>query len=70
MKRTGGTKKGKGILKKSSRILRKGNRLEQYPFIDRHKQQFGVRWLLRRMGLCPNAYDNYRKDRKAGYCAH
>lgn len=28
---------------------------------------FGVRWLLRRMGICPNAYYNYRKNRKAGY---
>ena len=28
---------------------------------------FGVRWLLRRMDICPNAYYNYRKDRKAGY---
>lgn len=55
------------ILKKSSRILRKGNRSDQYQFIDGHKQEFGVRWLLRRMGICPNACYNYRKYRKAGY---
>ncbi len=28
---------------------------------------FGVRWLLHRMGICLNAYYNFRKDRKAGY---
>ena len=28
---------------------------------------FGVCWLLRRMGICPNAYYHYRKDRKAEY---
>ena len=38
-----------------------------YQFIDEHEQEFGIRWLLRRMGICPNAYYNYRKDRKAGY---
>ncbi len=65
-------KKSKGtcILKKSGRILRKGNRLEHYRFIDKHKQEFGVRWLLRRMGIYPNAYYNYRKDRKAEYQQH
>ncbi|NBI88191.1 hypothetical protein D3Z47_19175, partial [Lachnospiraceae bacterium] len=45
----------------------KGNRLEQYQFIDGHKQEYGVRWLLRQMGVCPNAYYNYKKNRKAGY---
>ena len=25
-----------------------------------------MRWLLRRMGVYPNAYYNYKKDRKAG----
>ena len=28
-----------------------------------------MRWLLRRLKLCPNAYYNYRKHRKADYCA-
>ena len=27
----------------------------------------GLRWLLRRLGIFPNAYYNYLKDRKAGY---
>ena len=26
---------------------------------------FGLRWLLRRLEICPNAYYNYRKHRKA-----
>ena len=25
---------------------------------------FGLRWLLRRLSICPNAYYNYRKHRK------
>ena len=29
-----------------------------------------MRWLLRRLNICPNAYYNYRKHRKAGYYAH
>ena len=41
------------FLKKSSHILRKANRFDQYQFIDGHKQEFGVHWLLRRMGICP-----------------
>lgn len=51
--------------KKSSGILRKGNRLEAYRFIDEHRNLFGVRWLLRRFGIYPNAYYNYRKHRRA-----
>lgn len=27
----------------------------------------GLRWLLRRLGICPNAYYNYLKNRKAEY---
>ena len=49
--------------KKSSRILRKGNRLEQY------HNEFGVRWLLDRFHIYPNSYYNYKKNRKAGYLA-
>lgn len=30
--------------------------------------EFGVRWLLRRLSICPNAYYNYWKHRKAAYC--
>ena len=31
---------------------------------------FGLRWLLRRLKICSNAYYNYRKHRKADYYAH
>ena len=31
------------------------------------KKKNGVRWLLRQMGICPNAYYNHKKNRKAGY---
>ena len=48
-------------------ILRKGNRLEAYRFIDQNHQEFGIRWLLLRLKLCPNAYYKYRKNRKAEY---
>ncbi len=40
------------FLKKSGGILCKGNRLEAYRFIDSHQEEFGVRWLLRRLGIC------------------
>lgn len=58
--------KGKSLLKKSSGILCKGTRLEAYRFLDQHRDEFGTRWLLRRLGIYPNAYYNYRKQRK-GY---
>jgi len=41
-----------------------------YRFIEKHQSKFGVRWLLRRLGLSPNAYYNYRKGRKSGYYVH
>jgi transposase InsO family protein len=41
--------------------------LEAYRFIDEHHEEFGVRWLLRRLEICPNAYYNCRKCRKADY---
>lgn len=50
-------------------MLRKGTRLEAYRFMEQHGKEFGIRWLLRRLGICPNAYYNYRKHRKAGYYA-
>ena len=50
-------------------ILRKGNRLEAYRFMEQHNREFGVRWLLKRLDICPNAYYNYRKYRKAAYYA-
>lgn len=40
-----------------------------YRFIDENQEVFGLRWLLRHMGICPNAYYNYRKDTKAEYRA-
>ena len=52
-----------------NRILRKGNRLEQYQFIDQYHNEFGVRWLLARFHIYPNSYYNYKKNRKAGYLA-
>ncbi|HGT2342195.1 IS3 family transposase [Mediterraneibacter gnavus] len=63
-------KKENPLLKKSSGILRKGNRLEAYRFIDQYHETFGIRWLLRRLKIYPNAYYNYRKHRKADYHAH
>lgn len=38
-----------------------------YRFIEEHKMVFGVRWLLHRLQLSPNAYYNYLKNRKAWY---
>ncbi len=37
--------------------------------MDEHKEEFGIRWLPRRLSICPNAYYNYRKHRKADYHA-
>ena len=39
------------------------------PFIEQYHELFGLRWLLRRLNICPNAYYNYRKHRKADYYA-
>lgn len=61
------SKKGKFLLKKSGGILCKGDRLEAYRFIEKYHQLFGLRWLLRRLEICPNVYYNYRKHRKADY---
>lgn len=38
-----------------------------YRFIDKYKIEFGLRWLLRKFELYPNAYYNYLKNRKAEY---
>ena len=40
-----------------------------YRFIEKHQRHFGTRWLLKRMGIYPNAYYNYRKQTKAAYYA-
>ncbi|MBC8598739.1 IS3 family transposase [Lachnospiraceae bacterium BX10] len=63
-------KKENPLLKKSSGILCKGNRLEAYRFIEQYHELFGLRWLLRGLEICPNAYYNYRKHRKADYYAN
>lgn len=39
-------------------------------FIDKYRDLFGTRWLLVRLMIYPNAYYNYRKQRKADYYAH
>ncbi|MDL2301059.1 IS3 family transposase [Lachnospiraceae bacterium OttesenSCG-928-D06] len=61
------SKKENPILKKSSGILCKGNRLEAYRFIQKYHKLFGVRWLLCRMQIPPNAYYNFLRNRKAAY---
>ena len=40
-----------------------------YRFIEKYQKLFGLRWLLRRFKIYPNAYYNYRKQRKAEYYA-
>lgn len=60
-------KKENLFLKKSGDILCKGNRLEIYHFINRHKETFGLRRLLNRLEIYPNAYYNYLKQRKSTY---
>lgn len=40
-----------------------------YRFIEENYSLFGVRWLLRRLNIYPNAYYNYLKHRKAYYYA-
>jgi hypothetical protein len=57
------------ILKKSSGILCKGNRLAEYRFIRENYHEFGVRWLLNKFNIYPNAYYNFLKNRKGNYNA-
>lgn len=35
--------------------------------MEQHGKEFGIRWLLRQLDICPNAYYNYQKHRKADY---
>lgn len=63
-------KKENLFLKKAAAFFAKGNRLEAYRFIEQYHELFGLRWLLRRLEICPNAYYNYRKHRKADYYAN
>lgn len=37
--------------------------------MEGYKEVFGARWLLKRLGIYPNVYYNYRKHRKADYYA-
>ena len=61
-------RKNKHSSKKSSGILYEENRLEAYRFIQKYHNTFGVRWLLRKFGIVPNAYYNFLKNWKSGYC--
>ena len=38
-----------------------------YRFIKENQEQFGLRWLLKQMGILPNAYYNYLKNSKVEY---
>lgn len=38
-----------------------------YRFIKENQEQFGLRWLLKQMGVLPNAYYNYLKNSKVEY---
>ena len=38
-----------------------------YRFIEKYHDIFGVRWLLKRLSIHPNAYYNYLKKRKEDY---
>lgn len=38
-----------------------------YRFIEEHQEEFGIRWMLTKMGICPNAYYNYLKRTKSDY---
>ncbi len=38
-----------------------------YRFIQKNYHEFGLRWLLRKFKLSPNAYYNFKKDRKGKY---
>ena len=58
---------GESFPKKSGGSLRKGNRLKAYRFIEKQYPVFGPRWLLRRCKIWPNAYYNYRRQRKSAY---
>lgn len=41
-----------------------------YRFIQEYNKIFGLRWLLRRLNILPNAYYNYLKNKKADYFAN
>ena len=39
-----------------------------YRFIQNNHAKFGLRWLLRKFDISPNAYYSFLKARKSGYC--
>lgn len=39
-----------------------------YRFIQNNHPEFGLRWLLRKFKLSPNAYYNFKKNKKSKYC--
>ena len=50
----------KNIFLKSGGILCKVNR-----FVREQHEKFGLRWLIRKLSIYPNAYYNHLKKRKA-----
>lgn len=38
-----------------------------YRFIQQYGHKYGVRWLLKRLNILPNAYYNFLKNRKSEY---
>ncbi|WP_435645023.1 IS3 family transposase [Butyricicoccus porcorum] len=58
------------FLKKRGGILCEGNRLAAYRFIQQYGHKYGVRWLLKRLNILPNAYYNFLKNRKCDYHKH
>ena len=41
-----------------------------YRFVDENRDEFGLRWLLRRLNIYPNSYYNYLKNKKKNYRLH
>lgn len=61
------SEKGELFLKKSSSILCEGSKVDKYDFINKNASIYGLRWLLKRFNIYPNAYYNYLRNRKAKY---
>ena len=38
-----------------------------YRFIQQYGHKYGVRWLLKKLNILPNAYYNFLKNRKSEY---
>ena len=66
-KTSAGAGKGERVPKKSGGILCKGNPVELYTFITQNKGTFGLRWLLNKLRIFPNAYYNFLRNRKKAY---